>query len=115
MSLYYNSFLCLKKPNTVISISMWYPFKIIAFLINLKYMTVTWLFEMAKLMWVNFNCPCPCPFQDCLEVYENCADSLSNNLRLHEISILIFFQFFCKISRNQLEIVVEATYGLHSY
>ena len=28
---------------------------------------------------------------DCLEVYENRADKLSNDLRLHEISILIFF------------------------
>ena len=46
-------------------------------------------------------------------MYENRADSLCNNLRLHEISIPNFFQFFCKISRNQLEIVVEATYGLH--
>ena len=31
--------------------------------------------------------------EDCLEVYENCADNLSNNLRSNEISILIFFQF----------------------
>ena len=31
--------------------------------------------------------------EDCLEVYENCANNLSNNLRLNEISILIFFQF----------------------
>ena len=29
--------------------------------------------------------------------------------------ILIFFQFYCKINRNQLEIVIEATYGLHPY
>ena len=43
-------------------------------------------------------------------MYENRADNLSNNLRLNEISILIFFQFYCKINRNQLEIVVEATY-----
>ena len=48
-------------------------------------------------------------------MYENRADNLSNNLRLNEISILIFFQFYCKINRNQLEIVVEATYGLHPY
>ena len=48
-------------------------------------------------------------------MYENRADSLGNNLRLHETAILIFFQFFYKISRNQLEIVVEATYGLHPY
>ena len=52
---------------------------------------------------------------DCLEVHENRADSLSNNLRLHEIAMLIFFQFYCKISRNQLEIVVEATYDLQPY
>ena len=26
-----------------------------------------------------------------------------------------FFQFYCKINRNQLEIVVEANYGLHQY
>ena len=51
--------------------------------------------------------------EDCLEVYKNGADNLSNNLRLNEISLLIFFQFYCKINRNQLEIVVEATYGLH--
>ena len=29
-------------------------------------------------------------------MYENRADHLSNNLRLQEISILIFFQFYCK-------------------
>ena len=46
-------------------------------------------------------------------MYENCADHLINNLRLNEISILIFFQFYCKTHRNQLEIVVERTYGLH--
>ena len=50
-----------------------------------------------------------------MEVYENCADNLSNNLRLNEISILIFFQFYCQINRNRLEIVVETTYGLHPY
>ena len=47
-------------------------------------------------------------------MYENRADHLSNNLRLNEISILIFFQFYCRINRNQLEIVVKATYGLHA-
>ena len=47
-------------------------------------------------------------------MYENCADRLSNNLRLNEITILSFLQFYCKITRNQLEIVVKATYGLHS-
>ena len=29
--------------------------------------------------------------EDCLVVYENRADYLSNNLRLNEISILTFF------------------------
>ena len=48
-------------------------------------------------------------------MYENRTDNLSNNLRLNEISMLLFFQFYCKINRNQLEIVVEATYGLHPY
>ena len=46
--------------------------------------------------------------EDCLEFYENRAYNPSNNLRLHEISILNFFQFYCKISRNQLEMVDEA-------
>ena len=47
-------------------------------------------------------------------MYENRADCLSNNLRLNEIFIFSFLQFYCKINRNQLEIVVKATYGLHS-
>ena len=46
-------------------------------------------------------------------MYENRVDHLSNNPRLNEISILTFFQFDCKINRDQLEIVVKATYGLH--
>ena len=46
--------------------------------------------------------------EDCLEFYENRAYNLSNNLMLHEISILNVFQFYCKISRNQLEMVEEA-------
>ena len=50
-----------------------------------------------------------------MEVYGNRADLLSNNLRLNESSILIFFQFYCQIKRNQLEIVVEATSVLHPY
>ena len=45
-------------------------------------------------------------------MYENCTDNLSNNLRLNEIYTLIFSNFTPK---NQLEIVVEATYCLHSY
>ena len=45
-------------------------------------------------------------------MYENRGDNLSNNLTLHEISLLIFFQFYYKTRRIQLEIVEEATYGL---
>ena len=52
--------------------------------------------------------------EDWLEVHKNRADRLSNNLRLNEISILSFLQLYCKINRNQLEIVVKATYDLHS-
>ena len=44
-------------------------------------------------------------FENCLEVYKIRADHQSNNLRLNEISILIFFQFHCKI--NQLEIILN--------
>ena len=47
------------------------------------------------------------------ELYENCADHLRNNMKLNEISILTFFRFYSKINRNQSEIVVEITYGLH--
>ena len=47
-------------------------------------------------------------------MYENRADHLRNNLNLDEISMLIFFGFSCKTNRNQLEIIVEATYGLWS-
>ena len=39
--------------------------------------------------------------EDYLKVYENRADHLSNNLRLIEISILIFFEFYCESNRNQ--------------
>ena len=46
--------------------------------------------------------------EDCLEVYKICADHQSNNLRLNEVYILIFFQYHCKINRNQLEIILEA-------
>ena len=51
--------------------------------------------------------------EDCLEAYENSTDHIRNNLILNEISILIFFHFYCKTNRGQLEIVVETTYGLH--
>ena len=50
-----------------------------------------------------------------MEVYENRADHLSDNMTLNEISIVIFFQFYCKINRNQLEIIVETTYGVNPY
>ena len=52
---------------------------------------------------------------DCLEVFKNRADHLNNNLILQEISMLIFFQFYCKINRNQSQMVVETTYGLNPY
>ena len=32
----------------------------------------------------------------CMEMHENCRDNLSNNLRLNEIFIYIFFQLYCK-------------------
>ena len=38
---------------------------------------------------------------------------LRNNLRLNEISILTILQTYCKIQKNQLEIIVKATYSLH--
>ena len=50
--------------------------------------------------------------EDWLELYENCADCLTINIWLNEISILTFFQFYFNINRNQLEIYVKATYGL---
>ena len=43
------------------------------------------------------------------------ADYLNNNLRLKEISLLVFFPIYCQINRNQFEIVVETTYGLNQY
>ena len=51
--------------------------------------------------------------EDRLKVFENRADHLNNNLILHKISILIFFQVYCKVNRNQSQVVVEATYGLN--
>ena len=47
-------------------------------------------------------------------MYDNRVDLLGSNLRLNEISIFTFFRFCYKINENQSEIVVEATYGLHS-
>ena len=49
------------------------------------------------------------------EIYKNCTDHIRNNLRLSQISILTFSQFYYKINRNQPEIDVEATYGLHPH
>ena len=40
-------------------------------------------------------------------MYEDRGDHLSNKLILQEISIFIFFQFCCKINRNQSQVVVE--------
>ena len=52
--------------------------------------------------------------ENCLVVDEDCADYLSNNMRLNEIFIPTFFLFYCNLKRSQSEIVVKATYGLHS-
>ena len=52
--------------------------------------------------------------EDCFEVYETCTDRLSHHLRLNKTSTLIFFQFPCKIKRNQLEIILEETFGLNT-
>ena len=58
----------------------------------------------------------PTVSEDFLEVHENCVDHLSDNLKLNNISMLIFFEFYCKIKRNQLEIVLEETCGSqHKY
>ena len=70
-----------------------------------------WKKDMIKLLKIylqkaRFN-------EDYMEVYENRADPVSNNLRLNEISILTFFQLYCKINRNKSEIFVEETYDLH--
>ena len=47
-----------------------------------------------------------------MDVYENRGDGLSKILEINEIFILIFFQFYCKINRKQLEILVEVTSDL---
>ena len=39
--------------------------------------------------------------EDCLEWYEIRADYQSNNLRLIEITILVFLQFHCKVNKIQ--------------
>ena len=70
-----------------------------------------WKKDMIKLLKIylqkaRFN-------EDYMEVYENRADPVSNNLRLNEISILTFFQLYCKINRNKSEIFVEETYDVH--
>ena len=48
----------MKKANRAIFYFSVLPRKNKCFLVNLKYMTVTWLFKMAKFIWVCFNCPC---------------------------------------------------------
>ena len=49
-------------------------------------------------------------------MYEDYMGNLSNNLRLNEISILISFSNLMRKKRkNQLEIVVKATYNLYPY
>ena len=52
--------------------------------------------------------------EDWLKLYENCTDSINNNLRLSEIYIVTFFEFYFKINRNQLEIIVKATYSWYN-
>ena len=47
-------------------------------LINLKCTTVTWLFKMAKFMWVIFNCP---------DVDLNTPTLRSEGHELHEFAI----------------------------
>ena len=44
-----------------------------------------------------------------MELYENHSDCLTSNLKLSEISILTFSQFYFKINRIQLEIVVSSS------
>ena len=72
---------------------------------------------MIKLTFINIKkgfTKCKRGFvENCLEVYGNRSNHLRNNLRLNEISILIFFQFYCEIKRKRLVIVVETTYDLH--
>ena len=48
-----------------------------------------------------------------MELHENCVSRLINNLRLNEIYVLNFSHFCFKINRNQLHIIIKATYGLH--
>ena len=40
--------------------------------------------------------------EDWLEVFVNGADGLSNNLRLNEISILTFSQFYVKVKQKPI-------------
>ena len=73
----------------------------------------TYLFT---ILLQNKEKPIRIALQRQLTVYKliNHADYLSSSLRLNEISILTFLQFYCKIKRNQLELVIEGAYGLHS-
>ena len=51
---FYSSFSCLKKAKTISDFSVFYLPKVI----DLKYITVTYLFKMTKFMWVNISCLC---------------------------------------------------------
>ena len=75
---------------------------------------VFWILKKGYYKTLKTDINCKSGFaEDCLDMYENCAEYLRNNLILNEISILIFFQFNCKIETSQLKIVAEATFGLH--
>ena len=72
------------------------------------------ILDLKKGFYKNLIYNCKREFAEgFLEVYENRADDLSNDLKLIDISILIFFQFYSNINKNQLKIVVEETYCLH--
>ena len=51
--------------------------------------------------------------KNCLEVYKNPVDRLGNSLWLNEISLLIFFQFYCIINKKQVKTLLETIYGLN--
>ena len=62
MSIYMSIYIYIYKSHLInngassCSIFLFYRIKYV-FLINLKYITVTWLFQMAKFKRVIFNCP----------------------------------------------------------
>ena len=69
------------------------------------------ILDLKKGFYKNLIYNCKRQFaEDFLEVYENRADDLSNDLKLFDISILIFFQFYSNMNKNQLKIVVEETW-----